>query len=200
MNSNNQEFDYADVVDEEREVFNPDGVVEKMEKMEIQTRKSKLPRRPTRMVQIKSNKFLDYEMDDDARSKARRRQRKGIIDSRSLLRQQKMAAQLEGVKRSGRRAASPILTMAERIRRRKRADKMKERQLRARMKARQRAEQRGEIIQDTLLRTQISSPPRRRQRKSVLDQVRDFAAEEEMRQAIRREAEAQARIPFNGRF
>ena len=50
--------------------------------------------------------------------------------------------------------------MGERIRRRKRADKMKERQVKARIRARNKAAQRGQALRETLLRTHISSPPR----------------------------------------
>lgn len=198
MNSNNEEFDYEDVEDE-REVFNPDGVADEMVEMEVHTRKSSLPRRPTQAVRINSNQFLNYEMGEGDRAKARKRQRKGTIDERSLLRQQMMAAQMEALPTASRvrKAHSPIRTMAEKIRRRKRADKMKERQVKARLRARQKAAQRGKVIQDTLLSTHISSA-RRSPKRPSLALLSDFAKDEERREAIRREAEAQARVRQRG--
>ena len=202
MNSDNQEFDYGDV-EEEREVFNPDGIMEEKVEMEVQTRKSSRPRRPTQMVSITSNKFFDYDMDDKNRTKARKRQRKGTIDERRLVRQQMMSSHISPVAASratatasrarGRKAHSPIRTMAERIRRRKRADKMKERQVKARIRAQNKAAQRGQALRETLLRTHISSP-RRSPPKRPVRRVRDFAEEEQRREYIRREAESRARI------
>lgn len=193
MNPNNEEFDYGEIEDE-RGVFNPDGQLEEKVDMEIRSRKSSRPPRPTQLVRIRSNKFLNYEMGDDDRSKARKRQRKGTIDQRSLLRQQMLAAQMMAIPkvRRGRKAHSPMRTMAEKIRRRKRADKMKERQLKARIRAREKAARLGKAIQTTLLSTHISSP--QRAKKSSPLALRNFAHNEERREAIRREAEAQARI------